>query len=141
MRKRIDFRPHHFLCALCFQGKGYSPAFVANYEKISAHLRDPATQINVVNHTDSICAPCPHKNLKLCATEEKVQELDANHAAILGIKAGDTLNWLQAKERIAENLTLEKFHKICATCSWKSLGICEQVITDFLENPTGTSRT
>ena len=27
----LQFRPHHFLCAFCFQGKGYSPEFIENF--------------------------------------------------------------------------------------------------------------
>ena len=27
----LEFRPHHFLCTLGFEGKGYSDEFVRNY--------------------------------------------------------------------------------------------------------------
>ncbi len=126
----INFRPHHFLCTLCFQGKGYSPTFVANYEQIVTQLnQESQTPIHVVNRTDSICNACPQKQDALCTTEAKVQQLDNAHAEALGIAAGDILNWKQAKERIAQRIDLKTFHKICATCSWKELGICETVVT------------
>ena len=37
----LKFRPHHFLCTLGFQGKGYSPGFVANFQAIADRLRGP----------------------------------------------------------------------------------------------------
>lgn len=127
---QINFRPHHFLCTLCFQGKGYSPTFITNYEKIAAQLhQDPAAKISVVDHTDSICEPCPHRQGRYCATQEKISGLDQAHSTALNIKPGDILSWEEAKQRIATQLTLEKFHTICATCNWKSLGICQQVLT------------
>jgi hypothetical protein len=127
----ISFRPHHFLCALCFKGSGYSPAFVANFHVIMDILHSSQgdnTKINVVAHTDSICEPCPNRLGKTCTTEEKINLLDTAHAAVLDIHHQDSITWGEAKKRIAEKMTLEKFHQICAVCSWKQYGICEDVI-------------
>ncbi len=131
----ISFRPHHFLCTLCFQGKGYSPHFVANYEKIVQQLRTEEgddTPIKVVRETDSICTACPHSRGTKCNTEESIVPLDEAHAAALGIKEGDILSWGEAKELIREKIDLEKFKSICSTCSWQPLGICERALTKFL---------
>lgn len=87
------------------------------------------TEINVVAHTDSICAPCPNRQAQTCLTEEKITVLDKNHASALQIKPGDTLTWREAKTRIAKQIPMETFHHICATCSWKSYGICEKVLS------------
>lgn len=131
----INFRPHHFLCTLCFQGKGYSPTFVANYENIAAQLKEnPDSEISVVDRTDSICAPCPHRQGAQCATQDKISGLDQAHGDVLKIQPGEVLTWTAAKQRISAKLTLPEFHRICATCSWKSLGVCEQVLTDYLSN-------
>lgn len=127
----IKFRPHHFLCTLGFQGKGYSPEFTANYQLIVDQLNGPAgdqVPITVVEHTDSICAPCPSKRDLLCATQAKIAALDKAHAEILTIKAGDVLTWGEAKQKIAANMTLEKFHSACSICSWKELGVCEAAL-------------
>jgi hypothetical protein len=43
----------------------------------------------------------------------------------LGIQPKQQLTWHQAKQLISEKISLDVFHQICATCSWKSLGICE----------------
>jgi hypothetical protein len=132
----MQFRPHHFLCTLCYTGKGYSPAFVRNYNKIAQHLNAEGgekTPIEVVPHTDSICHPCPHKRDLACESQAVIADLDAKHADALGLQAGDILTWEQAKQRIAERMTLEKFEHTCATCSWKKFGICEEILTKFLD--------
>lgn len=137
--KDIYFRPHHFLCALCFQGRGYSPAFVANFQTIMNVLTSchgDQTPIHIINHTDSICAPCPNRRDKNCTTQEKITALDHAHAHALEIKPDTTVTWGEAKQLIAEKISLEKFHEICATCSWKELGICEGVLTRFLASGT-----
>jgi uncharacterized protein len=130
----VKFRPHHFLCALCFQGRGYSPAFIANFQTIMDALNAPdgdLTRINVINETDSICNPCPNRIGKTCTSEANIAILDDAHAAALQIQAGDHLTWGEAKKLIAEKITLDKFHHICATCSWKKLGICESILKKY----------
>ena len=129
---KINFRPHHFLCTLCFQGKGYSPDFIRNYKDIVKNLADESL-IQVTEHTDSICAPCPHKRELKCASQEKIAALDKNHAEVLELESEEVLTWQEAKQRIKQHMTLEKFHKICAPCSWKEYGICEKILTEFLK--------
>lgn len=138
---KIQFRPHHFLCTFCFQGNGYSNKFIENYKNIISLLNSEQgdeTKIDVVNVTDSICSACPHKKQTLCHDEIKTQELDAAHATALNLHNGDVITWREAQERIVKNISPEKFHEICATCSWKSLGICEKqlkVKKRRIENP------
>ena len=61
----VRYRPHHFLCSLGFEGKGYSEAFTANMAAIvMGRLRaagGDATLIEVTPATDDICAPCPKR--------------------------------------------------------------------------------
>jgi hypothetical protein len=127
----LKFRPHHFLCTVGYQGKGYSAEFVKNYDVIAAGLRVPngdATLIEVVEKTDSICVPCPSKRGDLCETQAKIDHLDRAHAKILSLKEGDTLTWGEAKKRIVENFSEEAFESACAPCSWKALGICKTAL-------------
>lgn len=59
---KITFRPHHFLCTLGFQGKGYSPSFVENYTRHVEALHDNEdVEIEVVEKGDTICSACPHQ--------------------------------------------------------------------------------
>jgi hypothetical protein len=119
------------MCALCFQGRGYSPAFIANFQSVMALLNaddGDHTKINIVAHTDSVCEPCPNRMGKACASEEKIAVLDNAHATALEINHCDSITWGEAKKRIAEKISLETFHQICSTCHWKQYGICEDVI-------------
>ena len=34
----VRLRPHHLLCLLTYVGKGYSPAFTANYDAIAMRI-------------------------------------------------------------------------------------------------------
>jgi len=133
---KIKLRPHHFLCTIGFQGKGYSLDFIENYTKIVEQLNDD-TEIIVLEQTDSICAPCPHKREKLCEIQEKIDALDKAHAQVLDIKAGDVLNWKEAKERVATNISVEKFNEICAPCLWKELGVCEAALKKLKSSRLG----
>src|SRR5580658_144977 len=108
--REINFRPHHFLCALCFQGNGYSRAFVANFQSIMDRLNSSqgdTTEINIINYTDSICAPCPNRIDKQCTMEAKISVLDHAHAAALAIKPNTSITWGGAKNLIAEKITLD----------------------------------
>lgn len=140
----LEFRPHHFLCTIGFQGKGYSADFVRNYAEISTRLKGAGfeagytesesgdeIQIRVVGQTDSICAPCPSKRGALCETQAKIDRLDTAHAAILGLTTGQELTWGEAKTLIAKKFTLEKFEAACEPCSWKSLGVCKTALIEL----------
>lgn len=134
----LAFRPHHFLCALCFQGKGYSPGFIKNFSAIMDRLNSAGgeeTAIRVVNETDAICAPCPHRLGKTCVTQEKITVLDQAHASALELAPNETLTWGNAKQRIKDNITLASFHAICASCDWKPYGLCENALSAFLCPP------
>jgi hypothetical protein len=128
----LSFRPHHFLCTLGFQGKGYSPRFVENYATIAKALKnDENTLIEVVSVRDSICGACPHQRADGCEKEEKIQQLDARHSKILALKPGDVLNWREAKERFKRHMTLAAFHQACRGCPWKPLGLCERALREL----------
>lgn len=133
---QIKFRPHHFLCALNFQGRGYSPAFVKNFSLITDILKAPDGDdvlIHVTDHTDSICNPCPSRRETLCVEQEKVSHLDQMHASALDIKTNTVISWGEAKERITNKISLTTFHSICTTCEWKASGLCESSLTQFLD--------
>lgn len=58
----IHLRPHHLLCMLTFAGKGYSPDFIANFDRITAQIaagsQTPGgVNVNITFAPDDICAP------------------------------------------------------------------------------------
>ena len=83
--------------------------------------------------TDDICAPCPHRQGILCASQNKIDLLDQAHARILDLKEGDVLSWGDAKRRICDTLSLEAFDEICKPCAWQASGICRDALSKLKE--------
>ena len=129
----LRYRPHHFLCSLGFEGKGYSDAFTANMTAIVVgRLRaagGDATEIQVVGATDDICAPCPKRRGRACTSEPKIKALDRAHAAALKLDPRERLTWGEAKARIRANVPPGSLRTLCAGCEWAPYGLCEAALT------------
>lgn len=124
------------MCTLAFSGKGYSLGFIKNYKKIVQEINnDEDTLIEVVEYMDSICSPCPNKlDDTLCKSQSKIVKLDNAHKKILELKTGESISWRKAKNRIKQNMSIEKFHSACNGCSWKQYGVCEQKLSDLINS-------
>ncbi|MDD9716616.1 DUF1284 domain-containing protein [Dinoroseobacter sp. PD6] len=135
----IRFRPHHFLCALGFEGKGYSDRFTANmHEIVVTRLRAPggdATEISVTAHTDAICAPCPKRRGRLCVDQGKIARLDRAHGTALDLAAGEVITWGQAQDRMAR-LVPDDLDRICAGCRWLEMGMCKAALARLRQSRT-----
>ncbi|RWL09783.1 MAG: DUF1284 domain-containing protein [Mesorhizobium sp.] len=94
----VRLRPHHLLCLLTYAGKGYSAAFVANFDAIAARL-SAGEDILIVSGPDDICAPLLGEAEPHCL-RESVTERDRQAAASVGTLLGCS---------IAENMKLQ-FH-------------------------------
>ncbi|MDM8165466.1 DUF1284 domain-containing protein [Roseovarius sp.] len=131
----LRYRPHHFLCSLGFQGKGYSDGFVANMSGIiDGRLRAPGgddVEIEVVGAADDICGPCPKRRGQLCESQSKIATLDARHARALGLFAGSRLTWGEAKRRIVKRVPPGALASLCAGCQWLELGLCESALDEL----------
>lgn len=122
----VRLRPHHLLCLLTYVGKGYTPAFVSNYDCIAGRLSD-GEDIVVVDGPDDVCAallcePDPH------CFRDSVRERDAQAAYdvgdLLGLKilAGARIELHPAllarmRKAFAEGVT----RKACLGCEWSDL--------------------
>ncbi len=128
----LRYRPHHFLCSLGFEGKGYSDAFTANLAAIvMGRLRasdGDATLIEVTPANDDICAPCPKRRGTECATQDKIDTLDAAHAAALNLAPGDRLTWAEAQDRIRAAVPPGSLKTLCQGCEWEPYGMCEAAL-------------
>ena len=137
MTKSITFRPHHFLCALGYQGKGYDDAFTENMDRVVADgLHQDGgenTLIIVTRQADIICGPCPHRRGKGCASQEQINKLDTRHAERLNLIDGETLSWGAAKERIALKVKKGDLSTLCEGCQWLELGLCEDALSRLIE--------
>lgn len=131
----VTYRPHHFLCSLGFQGKGYSDAFTANMSRIvDDRLRAPGgddVPIRVTGETDDICGPCPKRRGTLCTEQDKIAALDARHARALGLFVDTELTWGEAKRRILKRVPPGSLQTLCQGCQWLDLGLCERALTDL----------
>ncbi|MFA6408929.1 MAG: DUF1284 domain-containing protein [Gammaproteobacteria bacterium] len=120
----MKLRPHHFLCIFCFQGKGYSPEFIANLSLLVNFLNSKIGEDTPITITpkateDAMCAACPNlQSNGLCASQEKVASLDAKHSQVLNLRIDQVVTWKEIKQRILERVTLEKFTETCAGCDW-----------------------
>lgn len=143
MADTLRYRPHHFLCSLGFQGKGYSETFTANMSAIvMGRLRAPSgddTMIEVVGATDDICAPCPKRRDALCTVQPKIERLDAAHSLALSLSPGDRLTWGEAKARIRANVPAGSLVGLCAGCEWQPYGMCDAALEQLHENDKGGS--
>ncbi len=138
MSRPLQFRPHHFLCALGYRGEGYSDGFTANMtEIVTLGLKaedGDSTEIEVIGATDAICGPCPKRRGALCSDQAKISALDLSHSKILGVRPGDRLTWGQAKARIRSLVQPGELGKICSECQWLDLGYCEDSLRELHES-------
>ncbi|QXT38828.1 DUF1284 domain-containing protein [Gymnodinialimonas ceratoperidinii] len=132
MSAPLSLRPHHILCALGFEGHGYSDAFTANMEAIViGQLRTEAgdeTVIQITGGADAICAPCPRRRGAGCEAQTEIDTLDRAHGEALHIAPGDRLTWKAAQDRVRENVRPDDLDIICAGCRWLSLGLCKAAV-------------
>ena len=138
MTKSITFRPHHFLCALGYQGKGYDDAFTENMDKVIAdglhQVGGEKTLITVTRQADVICGPCPHRRGQGCASQEQIDKLDNRHAERLNLVDGEILSWGEAKEKIALNVKKGDLSTLCEGCQWLELGLCEDALSRLINS-------
>lgn len=123
----IYFRPHHFMCTNGFEGKGYSPTFVENFSAISDRLKNKGGDdvlIQIVETTDDICRPCPHRQGSLCEKQAFIADLDQRHLKALKLSIGQVVSWGEAKKRIVDYISDEAFSPLCRGCEWQDMGIC-----------------
>lgn len=129
----VKLRPHHFLCVLGFQGKGYSPAFVKNFWRVIECLGIAHARVEVATGADDICTPCPNNDVGTCRPggeldEPRIRALDAAYERTLELRPREAMTWTDARHRIAAKVTDGDFERNCAPCSWKKLGYCKSAL-------------
>lgn len=121
-------RPHHALCALFFQGKGYSKEFVENMDRL---LSQSEAQISVTFGADFLCNSCPNLENGVCKTEEKVKVYDEKTAELCGFSEGEAMSLDEFKSKALEKIVKRGLlQEVCADCSWS--GICKACAEKYL---------
>lgn len=128
----FHLRPHHLICNLCFQGKGYNQEFIENFRILHQALKKRHNKIKIIQGTDDVCSKCPEKQTNSCKNEAVVKKIDCAYLQILQLKYGEIITVYNMEKKIKKYLDLQKFHLACKKCSWKTLGICESALSIFL---------
>ncbi|UCI06952.1 DUF1284 domain-containing protein [Mesorhizobium sp. B1-1-8] len=122
----VRLRAHHLLCLLTYVGKGYSPAFTANYDGIVARLGG-GEDFLIVSGADDICAPLLNEPEPHCRGESATErdELAARDIGeLLGrtVLTGDRLgldapSLARMRKAFSSGLT----RTACPGCEWFEL--------------------
>lgn len=126
----VRLRGHHLLCLLTYVGKGYTPAFVANYQRIVVRL-NAGEPVELVEGPDDICRPmlgdAGHHCFNASVALRDGQAL-ADVAALLGqpLAAGQPL-WLDPARLAALRVAFAAgtIRTACAGCQWS--GLCTEI--------------
>jgi len=130
----IRLRAHHLLCLLTYVGKGYSPAFTANYDGIAERL-SRGEDILLVSGPDDVCAPLldepePHCLRDSAAERDRLAAQDVADLLARPIRAGARLDLDAAiLTRMREAFSTGLTRNACQGCEWA--GLCSTVAAGF----------
>lgn len=126
----LRLRPHHLLCLLTYVGKGYSPAFVENYDRLARRL-SAGEDITVVEGPDDICAPLlgdPDAHCHRPGVDARDRQAARDVGDLLGVAivAGARLTNTPALIRhMREGFARHRTRAACTGCEWS--GLCDAV--------------
>lgn len=129
----IRLRPHHLLCMLTYVGKGYTPAFVANYDRLARRIAH-GEPILVVAGPDDVCAPLlgPDGPPSIHCHDPSITERDRRAARAVrellrtAIATGAHIQPDAALiARLRRAFAAGTIRAACAACSWAPL--CDRV--------------
>jgi hypothetical protein len=126
----VRLRSHHLLCLLTYVGKGYSAAFIANYDAIAKRL-GRGEDVLIVSGPDDICQPLlgevePHCLRESAASRDKLAARDVGKLLARRIQAGarfslDAATLASLRAAFSTGVTREA----CQGCEWA--GLCSTV--------------
>lgn len=122
----VRLRAHHLLCMLTYVGKGYSPAFVENYEVIAARL-SAGEEIEMVTGPDDICGPLTADPDAHCHGESVVERDRAAAEAVarlLGspLRPGARITpGASLLARLRKTFATGEIRTACSGCEWSDL--------------------
>lgn len=114
-------RPHHALCALFFEGKGYSQAFIEN---MTAFLADPRQMLKITTECDILCLACPNNVNGQCKDEAKVALFDQRTMKLTGmlLQADTPFPLNEFCQRVFDDILRQGLlAEVCGECEWAAL--------------------
>ncbi|MCM3570155.1 DUF1284 domain-containing protein [Neobacillus mesonae] len=126
-------RGHHLFCLLGYRGMGYSEEYTKNMTRLHQTLREyPDTFIQLIEGPDQLCEKYPNSGEYHCE-ENRIYDKDAAILKKLGLKIGQILTWKDIETHVREFVVPSDIQVECATCSWRSYGVCEEGIQEILD--------
>ncbi|WP_240232439.1 DUF1284 domain-containing protein [Devosia lacusdianchii] len=126
----VELRAHHLLCMLTYIGRGYTPAFVANYEVVIARLA-AGEQIALIDGPDDICAPLLNEDAPHCHND-RVPERDRLARLAVADLLGPATDLAQpfrldqtTLAGLRSAFSTGQIRSACAGCEWSEL--CDSV--------------
>ena len=123
----IRLRPHHLLCLLTYKGEGYSPEFIANFDRLIRQLAAGHEPVEIVSGPDDICAPLVAGGDCHCFNES-VLERDQKAAQQLSPLLGEPVVPGAVLELTGARLAMLRtafrngdIRAACEECPWKEL--------------------
>ena len=122
----VRLRAHHLLCLLTYVGKGYSPAFTANYDKVVERLSG-GEDAQIVSGPDDICAPLldepePHCLGESAAGRDQLAARDVGELLHRPIAAGARFNVeATSLEAMRRAFATGSTRQACQGCEWSDL--------------------
>jgi hypothetical protein len=129
----IHLRPHHLLCLLTYVGKGYSPAFVAGYDRIVTRL-NAGEEVEIVEGPDDICAPIAcdlheHCHGSSVISRDALAARDVGRVLRVRIVPGAQIRLSPATTaRLRAAFARGAIRHACSGCEWEQL--CSTVARD-----------
>lgn len=129
----IRLRPHHLLCLQTYAGKGYTPAFTANYDLIAARLSQ-GEDIEIVEGPDDICTPLltePDPHCWRDSVTQRDHQAAANLQPLLKANTGTTITLTAPLlETLRTSFQAGTLRPACTGCEWSDF--CTRIAdTDF----------
>lgn len=114
-------RPHHALCALFFEGKGYSQAFIDN---MTAFMADPSQMLQITTGCDALCQACPNNVNGRCKDEAKVSLFDQRTLKLTGtlLQADPPIPLYALCQDVFDAILQQGLlAEVCGECEWARL--------------------
>ena len=126
----VRLRPHHLLCVLTFVGKGYSTAFIENFEEVVKRIVHDREAVEIVNGPDDLCTPLLSDASCHCLSNSAALRDQLAAAALTDllrqpVQRGVCLSLSSsAFDLLRASFAVAKIRSACAGCQWKSLCDC-----------------
>lgn len=124
-------RPHHGLCTLFFEGKGYSKAFTDRMWKI-IYEAEQGSELRLVCRADGICEVCPNRRGVRCAGGNALV-YDEKVLSLTGLREGMTVTLGQLQQAVQEKILQPgKWEEVCGDCQWAE--ICRRKAAENIQS-------